>query len=155
MAETLQSKSPFSSQSGLTGKILAFKCPCEASRDLARKHGDYFERSSRRLSSSHDQGAELSFLKEAERLTTDPRFRTETRYAGNALIYIRALCDKGLGDDLYCGDLSKLITEYELEQCDRTALFSPGTYLRQTDTYAPKSMYQKTWMYDPGSASSD
>jgi hypothetical protein len=101
--------------------------------DLARKHGEYFKTSSRHLSSSHDGGVELSFLNEAKHLTTDPRLRTATRYAGNALLYAGQLCANGLGDDLYRQDITQMITEHELEQCDRTAQFPPGSYLRQTD----------------------
>lgn len=114
--------------------------------DLARKHGEYFQTSSQHLSSSHDEGVELSFLNEAKHLTTDPRFRTATRYAGDALIYAGQLCANGLGDDLDRQDITQMITEYELEECDRTAQFPPETYHRQTDTYAPKPMYKKIWM---------
>lgn len=121
--------------------------------DFSRKHGEYFKTSSRHLSSSHDEGVELSFLNEAKHLTTDPRFRTATRYAGDALIYACQLCANGLGDDLYRSDITRMITEYELEECDRVAQFPPGTYLRQTDTYAPKPMYKKIWMLDHDSES--
>jgi len=133
---------------GVPASVLIAKAAYESgwgSSDLARKHGEYFDAASGNFRSSHDEGVKLSFLKEAERLATDPKFRAEMRYAGTALLYLSVLCKKGLGDDLYYSDLSSLIIEYGLEECDQAALFPPGGYDRATHhLVANKPMYKKT-----------
>ncbi len=142
---------------GIPASVLIARAALESaygSTELAVKYGEYFKESSRRLSSSHDEGVERSFLKEAKRLATHPKIRSEMRNAGDPILYVCMLRDKGFWNKLYCSDLTSLIVELELQECDRAALCPPGTYNKRTDPYAPKPMYEKMWLLrEPAKAS--